>query len=331
MSAHRYKGFMPTRRVNSMYLQNVAYGAPVTGTQSVAASSITASSSPAGVVIAGPNLLLHEGDYKELMKLPKLFTVPFDQKVFVNAGLLAPVEQFVPPEYERDYLVLSYDILQGFKAVVGHKAWSDALESNQVAGAYSMLMGAIMDGKGNPAFPRYLWYGLLGAGGMEQAGSLALDSDALKRVIKNRMAEIASYIQQVEVTIETIRQTAIAQEAQRQAQVAAAAAQEPTQVDTIGPESYAEEGPVPGQFVPPSSVATAPTQAPPSIPTDLWAHDPFDDPGHGLESPTESLPSPTLPAILPEEEEKWYDKTENQVALGLGLLAAGYAIYKWSK
>ena len=101
-------------------------------------------------------------------------------------------------------------------------------------------------------------------------------------------------------------------------------------MDTIGPESYAEEGPVPGQFVPPSSVATAPTQAPPSIPTDFEI-DIFTDTPSYIDYPTESLPSPTLPAILPEEEEKWYDKTENQVALGLGLLAAGYAIYKWSK
>jgi hypothetical protein len=319
-------GLVPARRENSAYLENVAYGAPE---ESNAAGSDPYIPPPAARGGTGINLMLHPDDHTAVMKMPRLFSIPFDPKVFVDSGILPKVEGFVPPEYEKDYLILCLDILQGFKAIAGEQTWLAMLEQNQVGSIYMMFPSGIRDGKVNSAFPRLFWYGLIGAGGIEHANKLAVDPAALKQIIDDRMAEITSYIQQVDVTIQTIIQTAIAQEAQRQAQVAAAAAQEPIGVDAAGPQTSTEEGPVPGQFVPPSSVATAPTQAPPSIPTDLWAHD-FDTPSYSPYYPTESLPSPTLPAILPEEEEKWYDKTENQVVLGLGLLAAGYSIYKWS-
>jgi hypothetical protein len=336
----RYRGLVPSSRVNSVYTENVAYGYGDAGSRVSSGQAVTkdANYTPHAVVSgrSGMDLLIGSSDYTALLKLSKLFSIPFDPLVFSNSDLMPKPEGFVPPEYERDYLILCLDILQVFKDILGDgKLWSDALATNQVPGVYMMIPSGMAHGKVNPAFPRFLWFGLLGATSVEHAQQLAVNAPVLKKAIETRMSEISSYIQEVEITIRTLIESALVEQQQQQAAADAAAAQNPTQVDTIGPQTSTEEGPVPGQFVPPQSAVTASaspgslTQAP-SLPQEPELPAAESSPSY-LPPEAILLPEPTLPAVLPEEEEKWYDKTENQIVLGLGILAIGYAIYKGSQ
>ena len=170
--------------------------------------------------------LLKREDQEIIDKLPELLGFKFCPRLFVDSGILPPLEgDFVPPEYERAYLENMIGLLKILNELLTTKAF-DGIEE-----LYAKLPGGLLpSGKLNPVFPRNLWLNALGyrlTDDVSDPNTILQAEDLLpiQERIMTRVALAQQGIDQINQTIAELEALAI-QQAEQQAAAEQAAAEQ---------------------------------------------------------------------------------------------------------